>query len=926
MKKNVIGLIGTTLAFSLLVGSIFVSTKTVSEIAKADTYTQTAAEYYSGFDWDKKEATLKTNLFNKIKITQAGWSYDGLFTAYQTTDTRSDGTVWDLYSDKTKYTHSSSHNYSQEGDGFNREHMIPQSIFSENAPMKSDIHHVFPTDGYVNNRRSNYPHGNVNKNTTYTSNDGYKLGYTNDGNYSGLVFEVKDEYKGDVARTYFYFVTCYQNKLADFKSFDAFDKQTYPSIAEPFLSVYLDWAKNDPVSQKEIDRNNAAYAGQGNRNPFIDCPYAVGAIWDYDHASDYGTKGEIITVPPGTIGITSISRTTASITVGNSTTISATSSNGANVSWSSSNPSVATVSTASATSGANVTITGVATGSATITASVTISGQTYSKTCAVTVSTPKTLSSISVSGQKTSFKVGDAFSFGGTVTAHYTDSTTANVTASASFSGYNMSTTGNQTVTVSYTEGTTKTTTYSITISENTGTNSETIVMSEQGFSNAQAVTTINGSNCSISFDKGSNSNSPKYYDSGSSVRAYGGNTLTITSSETIVGISFTFGTGEDSNAITTNKGTFTSPNWTGSANSVTFTIASGSGNRRFASITITYESSGSSTPTSITATVNKTYYVGDTITKSDITVKDDLNNTITDFTFSNYQFTYADAASGGSLTNKTLTNAISYNNMQCSLTTQVQRKARVDTSNHTYSISYTDLPTAYSTSTDERTAASGVKFVAYNCANYSSKMQFKASGGYIQTTQELSLKKLTINNRETNTLSVMGGTSSSSVSTSISGTNDVYNLTGYKYVKVIRSSSNAAYCSSIDIEVGVSDTAANLANYIMYTDTSNQCTTKFSTAKGYFEGLSSSERSTFMTSSNYVISTARTRLQAWAAHEGKTISYSGGDYVISSTRNVQLLSNNINSNVLVSLIIVVSVVGVSSVCGYYLLKRKKER
>ena len=78
----------------------------------------------------------------------------------------------------------------------------------------------------------------------------------------------------------------------------------------------------------------------------------------------------------------------------------------------------------------------------------------------------KTLSSISVSGYTTSFTVGDTFSFGGTVTAHYSDSTTANVTSSATFSGYNMSTAGNYTVTASYTEGSvTKTATYGITVS-----------------------------------------------------------------------------------------------------------------------------------------------------------------------------------------------------------------------------------------------------------------------------------------------------------------------------------------------------------------------------------------------------------------------------------------------------------------------------
>lgn|GEM_PF-2390957 len=83
---------------------------------------------------------------------------------------------------------------------------------------------------------------------------------------------------------------------------------------------------------------------------------------------------------------------------------------------------------------------------------------------------PKALTSISISGQRTAFTVNDDFSFGGTVTAHYNDDTTADVTSSASFDGYNMSTQGTQTVTVSYSEGgVTKTATYSITVSSGGG-------------------------------------------------------------------------------------------------------------------------------------------------------------------------------------------------------------------------------------------------------------------------------------------------------------------------------------------------------------------------------------------------------------------------------------------------------------------------
>lgn len=75
------------------------------------------------------------------------------------------------------------------------------------------------------------------------------------------------------------------------------------------------------------------------------------------------------------------------------------------------------------------------------------------------------LSSISISGYTTSFTQNDPFVFGGTVTAHYTNGSTKDVTSSAIFSGYNMSSISRQRVTVSYTENEiTKTTSYYITV------------------------------------------------------------------------------------------------------------------------------------------------------------------------------------------------------------------------------------------------------------------------------------------------------------------------------------------------------------------------------------------------------------------------------------------------------------------------------
>ena len=120
-----------------------------------------------------------------------------------------------------------------------------------------------------------------------------------------------------------------------------------------------------------------------------------------------------------------------------------------------------------------------------------------------------------------------------------------------------------------------------------------------------------------------------------------------------------------------------------------------------------------------------------------------------------------------------------------------------------TFSITYTDLPTSYQTGSTVYTASSGIKFQAYNCANYSSKMQWKASSGYLQSTEGLELQSITINDRESNTLTVYGSNTAGSFATIIEGDDDVYDLTGYSYFKVARTSSGAAYCSSITVTTG---------------------------------------------------------------------------------------------------------------------------
>jgi endonuclease I len=232
--------------------------------------------------------TLKTQLYNKIKgHTDQG--YNGLWTTYATSDRdkeyENDNSVIDIYSenpsgtDPYKYTLTTNQcgTYSVEGNCYNREHIVPQSIFNSSAPMVSDAHHIPPTDGKVNGIRSNFPHGNV-ATASYTSKNGGKLGTSAVSGYTGTVFEPINEFKGDVARMYFYFATRYENTVSGY-SFAMFNGMSNQVFTTAFLNMLKNWHANDPVSAREIARNNAIYARQGNRNPYIDHPEYVNMIW-----------------------------------------------------------------------------------------------------------------------------------------------------------------------------------------------------------------------------------------------------------------------------------------------------------------------------------------------------------------------------------------------------------------------------------------------------------------------------------------------------------------------------------------------------------------------------------------------------------------------------------------------------------------------
>jgi endonuclease I len=263
--------------------------------------------------------TLKTQLYNIIKgHTDNG--YAGLYTTYQTSDVdnfyENDGTVLDMYSenpsgtDPYNYSTGSTQrcgNYSVEGDCYNREHIIPQSVFNEASPMVADAHFITPTDGKVNGMRSNYPHGTVSS-ATYTSQNGGKLGSSSVSGYSGTVFEPIDAFKGDIARMYFYFATRYENTVAGY-SYAMFDGSSNKVFTTAFLNLLLAWNAQDPVSAREIARNNAIYARQNNRNPYIDHPEYVSQIW-----GGTAPSGDTQT-PTAPTSLASTTKTSTSITL-----------------------------------------------------------------------------------------------------------------------------------------------------------------------------------------------------------------------------------------------------------------------------------------------------------------------------------------------------------------------------------------------------------------------------------------------------------------------------------------------------------------------------------------------------------------------------------------------------------------------------------
>lgn len=260
-----------------------------------------------------------SNLFSALHTISGGvtysyskLTYNDLWTAFATSDvypagSPNAGLIWDMYA-TCGYT-TSQHTGSSSGEcqgGFNREHSLPKSWFGGSNNYSStnqgcDLGHLVPTDIYVNGIRSNYAFGEV-----VTPNSNYNFAISKIGTSgtslsvikntisgkstafsSFTVFEPHDDYKGDFARMYMYMRARYDDlnmAQADggTKHFTTTTNASADSrygLTDYSVILLMKWHRQDPVSQKEIDRNNAMERLQGNRNPFIDYPILAEYLW-----------------------------------------------------------------------------------------------------------------------------------------------------------------------------------------------------------------------------------------------------------------------------------------------------------------------------------------------------------------------------------------------------------------------------------------------------------------------------------------------------------------------------------------------------------------------------------------------------------------------------------------------------------------------
>lgn len=852
----------------------------------------------------------------------------------------------------------------------------------------SDMHHIRPVETRLNSTRSNHPYGELPTNrdsckvyAKLGSSTQYHGGY-----YEGDIYEPLDNKKGDVARILLYVYLHYNSYtnstlFGEYGSTNGSGSSSYftssllplkkicaPSSESACLEMLLRWNESDPVDDSEIRRNNVVAKFQGNRNPFIDNQSYADMIWGSGASTDPTVNS--VSIYPSNLNLdlqgTDSSTLTATVNV----------SNGAptTVDWTSSNTSIATVSSSGV-------VTAVGEGQCTITATSTYNGNKKA-TCAVVVTNNggggggltdgefswdlKIASYDSdptanlVTWSSDHFTMTNQKGTSNTAANNYLGGDSNDRTSSRFYNGNILTITPNENYRITSVVFDATSNDYASALGNSTFTNATSSVSGD-----IVTITPTNGTNpiiVNITKTCGFTEVKINYEYSGT----VGPTLSSITLDTTNVQLSFTTGDpfnysglivhaqySDETTKVVTPSNVSSPSMFTAGTKTVTVSYFENNVTK-----TATYEITVTApVATMIEATLDTILNPGDVINTEDINVVDDLGNEITDgYTFANdnYLVTYEDAPSGGTVGTKTFVNAVSYNSMVCDLTVSIQRENRTDITgeNITDTLTADDFTATNTTYKDFDNAAksSDAVYKGNSAQTSTGGIQLRSSNsnsGIVSTSSGGVIKSVSI--------AVESGTKTIDIyakNTSYSAASDLYNnqskgtkvgsLTSdgtidfeklsdkYTYVG-IRSNNGAVYLTSIEIVYeGVGeDTAKNVANYIMYEDTNNQCQTKFDVAQGYFEGLSDSEKTSFMTSDDYVISTARTRFSAWATHLGKVITTDGdGKYIIQNAKFAKTSPDgqlNLQEDSSLMILFIICTLGAGSLSAFYLVKKKKK-
>lgn len=494
-----------------------------SALAFGDVITGVAAipdGYYDGVSGKKGADNILNALNTCISKNYKEISYKALEPHYLNTDFYSD-TLWDMYS-TCRFTYEDA-NVPQKNvcDGWNKEHVCCQSWLGS-GPMVSDMFNVYPTDARINNLRSNYPYGVVSTFSGFSGDpDKHGLGKLGSSKVGvGTVYEPDDRYKGDFARTFFYMVARYRSNVLNSGNGSRMFSSNPTNLTTYALNFLLQWHRNDPVSEKEIDRNQAVYGEQNNRNPFIDYPDLVEYIW----GDKVGQTVDLSAMVPTCEG------QTGAVKYG--------------VTWMVNGEVLRVDSVRENSKPAALPETPVS--------------------CSETSETFYCWCGAHWSGILPDYLPDDAETI---FTASEMPAVVMDVTYHAVFAHKDTQQTG-------FVES------------------SETLDFSAQNYANSAKISSLTVGEVTASFSKGSGSTDPAYYNTGTAVRCYPGNTMTVTA-EDITKIEFSFGSGDNTNPITANTGTLNGSTWTGSADVVTFTIGGDSKHRRIQALKVTMNGQG---------------------------------------------------------------------------------------------------------------------------------------------------------------------------------------------------------------------------------------------------------------------------------------------------------------------------------------------